>query len=168
MPFVQTTLRDPLETLFAEPPSTAAACAQQWADAVASYFADITPPLALPMQQTAAEAARVALQASLAGTFSAAPQVRETSATQMEAAFVTYGGAIAAAIVLAGLHTAIPPAAPVGFLSLFVSLADEEASHAEAANEYANAIHAWAKTGTTTLILTPFTTLTWNGTPPGA
>lgn len=169
MPFDKSKLKDPLASLFAGPSADvntgADECAQAWADAIDDYMGDITPPIAGAGTALAA-AAKGALQVSLAAAYKVTPQAKETTATSLEAAFVTYGASIGAAIAASATHTPVPPAQPVGWLSLFDSLATQEPSHEDAAAAYADAIHDWAVSGTATLNAPPATTLNWNGAPP--
>lgn len=128
-------LESGIESAAAQPASTSAGCAGQWADAVKAFAAGVVPP------STAVAAAASALESALAGAF-ASP----AAAPGMEAAFTAFGATVAAG--MAPAFTAVPPPAPVGFASLFAGPKPE--THAQAASAVANLINTWAKTGTAT------------------
>jgi hypothetical protein len=105
---------------------------------------------------TTAAAGKAVFQVALADAF-AKPNSAQV-ATAMDVAFATYATTVAAGMLGAGF-TGIPPAAPVGFATLF--LPPYEATHAAAAAKIGNRIHAWASTGAATLIAPPNTPTTW-------
>lgn len=145
MPLVVATLQAQLAGVMASPPATALECGKAWADAVQAYAASIVPPSA-----TVAAAAQ-ALAAALGGAFSATGGL-----PLMDAAFAAFAAALGGG--MAG-YAAVPPPLPIGFA---VVLASPASTHAEAAQRVAQAIDAWMRTGTATLIPPPFTVTPWS------
>jgi hypothetical protein len=143
MPLDPVTLQSELETLFAEPPPGAAACADAWACAMLDYAAAVVPPSATV--GAAADALALALEAACA-TPAAAPPVDAAFA----AFAVTVGGGMAPA------YAATPPPAPLGIAAL---LAAPVPTHAAAATLFAGLIDTWFRTGSATLVAPPFTVL---------
>lgn len=146
MPLLPATLKSQLEAAFADPPATHAACAQAWADAVQAYAAGIVPPSA------GVAAAAASLATALTGAFQTPDAV-----PGMESAFSTFAVAVGGS--MAG-YVPTPPVAPVGFALQFAGAKPE--THALAAEQIGNLIHAWLTTGLSTLAVAPFTVLTWN------
>lgn len=146
MPLSLPSLSDGLETLAADPPATAAQCAQTWADAVQAYATGIVPP-----------SATVAAAAATLASALVAPFGSSDAAAGMEGAFsafaVTVGGGMAG-------YTAIPPPAPVGFSTQFAGA--KPATHKEAGQQIGALIDGWMRTGTATLIAPPYTVLPWS------
>lgn len=146
MPLALPVLTDALERLFAEPPPTAAECAQAWAAAMQSYATGIIPP------STAVAGAAAGLGSTLATAFQAPDAV-----PGMESAFAAF-----AAVVGGGMagYAPVPPAGPVGFAQLFAGA--KPASHAAAAQQIGSAIHTWITTGVSTLVAPPNTAIPWS------
>lgn len=145
MPLNPTGLQSDLEALFAEPPTTRAACAQAWADAVQAYASGLVPPSA------AVASAAATLASSLESAF-AAP----AAAAPFDAAFTSFAATVAGG--QAPTFTGVPPPAPLGIAAL---LAVEQATHAAAAAAFASLIDTWAKTGTAVLVAPPNTVVPW-------
>lgn len=146
MPLNVASLQSSLESLFADPPGTRAACAQAWADAINGYAASIVPP------STAVAAATSSLAGALESAF-AAP----SAASGFDAAFATCAGAIA--LGQAPAFTGTPPAAP---LNIAAQLAQTQPTHAAAAAAFAALIDAWFRTGFGTLVAPPNTVVPWS------
>src|ERR1700742_5180344 len=105
MPLALPTLTSQLQSLFADPPPDAAGCAQGWANAMQAYAAGI-----VPASTTVATAAST-LSGALAGAF-ATPN----SGPAMDLAFTAFAASVG--LGMAGFAP-VPPAAPVGFSTLF-------------------------------------------------
>lgn len=135
-----------LEQVFATPPESASDCARGWADAVAAYATSIVPPSATVGSAT------TALSSALSAAFQAPDAV-----PGMEAAFAAFAVAVGGG--MAG-YAPVPPAAPVGFAALFTGA--KPSTHAEAAAQVGNAIHAWLTTGVSTLVAPPNTAVPWS------
>jgi hypothetical protein len=146
MPLNTAGLTSDLESLFAEPPATAAECAQAWADAAEAWASGIVPPSAT------VAAASVTLAGALTGAF-ATP----AAAPLMDTAFLTFATAVG--IGMAG-YAPVPPVAPIGFAPQFAGPKPE--THAAAAQQLASLLDVWMKTGTATLLVPPFTVLLWS------
>jgi hypothetical protein len=146
MPLNPSALSSGLQSTFADPPPTAAGCAQGWADAVQSWCSSIVPA-------SAGVAGAVAtLQGALAGAFAGTD-----AASALESAFsafaVTVGGGMAG-------YVPTPPPGPVGFATQFAG--PKPATHADAASMIANLIDVWMRTGIGTLIAPPGTIVPWS------
>lgn len=146
MPLNPASLQSSLESLFATPPATRAACAQAWADAVNGYSAAIVPA------STTVAAGVAALSSSLASAF-AAP----SAASPFDAAFAAFAVTVAGGMLPA--FTGVPPAAPLNIASL---LATTQPTHAAAAAAWASLIDAWFRTGTGVLVAPPNTVVPWS------
>lgn len=146
MPLNAAGLQSDLESLFAEPPATAAECALAWADAAEAWASGILPP------STTVTAAKAALAGSLTSAF-ATP----AAAPLMEIAFLTFATAVG--LGMAG-YAPVPPVAPIGFAPQFSG--PKPATHALAAQQLSALIDVWMKTGTATLLVPPFTVLPWS------
>lgn len=146
MPLNPASLQSSLESLFAAPPATRAACAQAWADAVNGYAASIVPA------STTVAAAVATLAGSLASAF-AAP----SAASPFDAAFAACAVTIAAGML--PLFTGVPPPAPLNIASL---LGSSQPSHAAAAAAFASLIDTWFRTGTGVLVAPPNTVVPWS------
>ena len=155
MPLNPVTLNQAFQDLFADPPDSADACADAWAQAATDYLSGLT------QLQTAPDLSSVktSLKSTFSTIFTATPTEGSgaTTATLMEAAFSTLGLEVMLRVTATGIYVATAPLPPVGFSGLFgVSL-----THEEAASKFSTAIDTWARTGTTTLIATPFTVSPW-------
>lgn len=128
-------LKADLQAIASSPPATSAACAQAWAAALGTYASGLTPP------STTVEAAKGALQTALVAAFAAG-----AAAPFMETAFAAFGVALGTG--QAPAFVATPPASPVGFAALFTP--PYPSTHAAAAQALADAIHAWATSGSAT------------------
>src|SRR5688572_19061580 len=117
MPLNVAGLQTDLEALFADPPASAAECAQAWGDAVSAYASGVIPA------STTVAAGAAALTSSLAGAF-ATP----AAAGAFDAAFTTFGATVGAGMLPA--FAAVPPPAPLGIAAL---LSVTQVSHAAAA-----------------------------------
>lgn len=131
-----------------------AAAAQLWATAVGAWAAGIVPA------SVGVAAAQSALQATLAGLFgtprSTAGEIA-TLAGALESAHVAFATAVG--LGMAG-YTPVPPPGPIGFLAILT--AGPRDSSQEAADEIADALDAWMRTGTATLIAPPNTVTPWS------
>lgn len=146
MPLNAAGLQSDLESLFADPPPTAAECAQAWADAAEAWASGIIPA------STTVSASKAALAASLAGAF-ATP----AAAPLMETAFLTFATAVG--LGMAG-YAPVPPVAPIGFGPQFAGPKPE--THADAAQQIATLIDTWMRLGVSTLLVPPFTPVPWS------
>ncbi len=140
------TLKDQLEPLFAAPPPTAAECGQAWADAMQAYAVAVVPPSA------AVAAAAAALSTQLGAAFATPAAV-----VAVEAAFTTFAASVG--LGMAG-YVPVPPPAPVGFAAQIAGPHPE--THADAADQFGDMIHAWFTTGTAALISPPSPPVTWS------
>jgi len=126
---------------------------------MATYVAGMIPPHQAATTGTAALALAGELTSVFnswtAGTYDPDPCV---NLAPFEAAFANFATLIKDSPDTLGIYegTAIPPA-DVGFCNIGI-----QTTHASAAAAFATAIDAWFKTGTSSLILTPFTTVTWS------
>lgn len=145
MPLSQSTLASELEALFADPPDTHAAAAQGWADAMAAYAGDITPP------SSGVSGAAATLAGALAGAFA----IPGGAPPLMEVAFLAFGATVG--LGMAPL-VAVPPATPVGFVAQFAG--PKPATHAEAAQQIAGIIHSWMTTGVANTV-PPTSPISW-------
>lgn len=134
MPLLPAGLSSDLEALAADPPDTAAGCAQAWADAMETYAAGIVPA------STTVSAAAAALAAALTGAFEARP-----AAALLETAFLTFATTVGGG--MAGF-TPTPPPGPVGFVALFAG--PNATTHAAGAAAMSGIIDTWMRTGTAT------------------
>lgn len=134
MPLNLVALTSGLESVASSPPSTSAACADEWADAVESFALAIVPP------STTVSAAAAALAAALAGAF-AAP----AAAPGMELAFTAFASTVSGG--MAGF-VPTPPPAPVGFAAQFAG--PYPPTHGAAALAVGGIIDTWMRTGTAT------------------
>lgn len=146
MPLAPATLESELLDLFGHPPATRAACAQAWADAMAAYATGIVPP------SSTVAAAATTLAGALTAAFAAPSAV-----AGMESAFAAFAAAVG--LGMAG-YTPVPPPSPVGFAVQFAG--PKPATHAAAASQVSDLIHAWLPLGTATLIAPPFTVVPWS------
>ena len=139
MPLNPSSLQSSLQSLFASPPGTRAACGQAWADAVKGYAASIVPASTLA--------------SSLASAF-AAP----SAASGFDAAFAAFATTVGTGMAAAGF-TGTPPASPLNVASL---LSSTRPTHAAAAAAFSSLIDAWFRTGLATLIAPPNTVVPWS------
>lgn len=146
MPLDLPGLRADLEELFESPPATRALCGEAWGAAVEAYATAIVPA------STAVSAAAAALGSALAAAFSLTSGV-----SAMETAFATFAVAVGGG--MAG-YVPTPPPSPVGFAVQFGG--PFPATHAEAAQQIGDLIHAWMTTGTATLATPPNTIVPWS------
>lgn len=140
MPLVKATLKSSLQNLCDNKGADVSSCAQLWASAVGGYGAAVVPAT------TAATVAQTTLQGALASAF----PLRPDCAAALETAFLAYATTLGAGMIGPGFSAFVPPAAPVGFASLFAGA--KPATNAEAADAFASAIDTWLKTGTATPI----------------
>lgn len=145
MPVNPAALQSALELLFAEPPPGVGACANAWGAAMLDYAADVVPPSATV--GTAADTLAAALAAAFA-TPSAVPAV--------DAAFAAF--AASTGLGMGPAYSAIPPPAALGISTL---LAAPSPSHAAAAATFSALIDVWFRTGSATLVASPFTVVLW-------
>lgn len=145
MPLDLAALKDELENCFADPPATAADCAQAWADAIESWCSSIVP--ASTTVTAAAGALATSLTTAFAGTDAAAA---------METAFAAFAAAVGGG--MAG-YTATAPPGPVGFATQFDTKPE---THADAAEQIGDLIHDWMTTGSSALVAPPNTVVSWN------
>lgn len=136
MPLLQSTLSNTLQDLFSDPPETAAACAQKWAEAMRDYAMPIVPP------STTVVAATSVLASTLTPVFETSLSAATTAAA-MEAAWAVFAVTVGAG--MAPGFTATPPLGLVGFVGLFSA---RPLTHEEAAQSFSLAIHLWMVTGT--------------------
>jgi hypothetical protein len=129
------TLKEQLEALFANPPASRAACAKAWADAMQAYAAKIVPP------STTVPAAALVFASALTAAFG-----KTNSVADIESAFTVFATSVGGGMIG---YAPVPPVAPVGFAALFSSAPP---THALAAQQLADLIHAWLITGTSALI----------------
>jgi len=146
MPLVLSSLSSGLQSVFASPPATAAACANGWASAVQSWATGIVPPSA------AVSGAVSTLQGALSSAFGS-----PNCAPALESAFAAFAVTVGGGMVG---YAPTPPPAPVGFASQFAG--PKPATAAAAASAIASLVDAWAKTGLSTLIAPPNTVLPWS------
>lgn len=146
MPLAPPALQSALESLFAEPPPGAPACADAWAAALLDYAAGVVPP------STTVGVAADALAAALAAAFATPAAV-----PAVDAAFAAYAAQVG--LGMAPAYVAVPPPVPLGIVSL---LAAPSPSHAAAAAAFATLIDTWFRTGTATLVAPPFTVVPWS------
>jgi len=146
MPLNLFELKTRLEALFAAPPPTREQCAQTWADAVQAYAVAILPA------STTVTAAAAALSPALASAF----------ATPLAGAGIDAAFAAFAATVGGGMlgYTPVPPVTPLGTALQFSG--PKPATHAAAASQIGDLIHAWLTTGVSTLVAPPYTPQTWS------
>lgn len=146
MPLNPASLQSSLESLFAQPPAAAAACAQAWSDAVNGYAAAIVPP------STTVAAGILALTGALTSAFSS-----PSAAAAYDAAFAAFATTVAAGMLPA--FTGVPPPAP---LNIAAQLAIPQSSHAAAAAAFAALLDGWFRTGTAVLVAPPNTLVPWS------
>lgn len=146
MPLLPAQLTSDLQTLFAAPGATHLACAQGWASAMQGYAAGIVPA------STTSTAAAGALATALAAAF-ATPAAQPLMETAFAAFAVALGGGMAG-------YVPTPPAGPVGFVAQFAG--PKPATHAAAAQQIGELIHAWMTTGAGTLVAPPNTVVPWS------
>jgi len=127
-------LRDALEAFFAVPPGTTAGCAAQWADVLGAFAQDLTP------SSSTVDAAAATLQAALTAAFDSG-----AAAAPFETALTTFATAVAGGMAPAFVGT--PPPGPLGLAGLLAAPRD---THAQAAQDFANAFDLWFRTGTAT------------------
>jgi hypothetical protein len=118
----------------ADYPPTLAACVTAWCAAIQAWASAVVPA------STTVAAATATLNGALTAAFgtTGAAAAMETAMTAFGA---TVGGGMAPAFV------AVPPPAPVGFATLFSS---NSATKQGGVDKVADALHAWALTGTAT------------------
>jgi hypothetical protein len=146
MPLVLSALSSGLQSVFANPPATAAACANGWASAVSSWASAIIPA------STTVSSAVSTLRGALASAF-ASPN----DASALESAFAAFAVAVGGGMV--GYVPTTPPA-PVGFATQFSG--PKPATAAAAASAIASLIDAWMRTGIGTLVAPPNTPVPWS------
>jgi hypothetical protein len=143
MPLNLAGLQSALASFFAAPPvimsgdvcdltASRAACAQEWADAMQTYAAAVTPPSAT------VAAACATLSSALASAF-ALP----SASAAVDAAFIAFAATVGGGMAPGFIAT--PPATPPGFAS---GMGVNAPSHAAAAATWAGRIDTWMRTGT--------------------
>lgn len=125
-------------------PPTRLACAQAWAAAMQAYASGVLPASAT------VGAAAATLTTALDAAFGS-----PTVAASMESAFLAFATTLGGG--MAGFAP-LPPPAPIGFATMFLTT---ESTRQGGVTKVANAIHAWMLTGSSTLIVAPFTLKTW-------
>jgi hypothetical protein len=145
VPLALPALTSGLESCFASPPPSHAACAQAWANAVVSYASAIVPA------STTVAAAGTALASSLATAFQA-----DNAAPAMESAFAQFAASVG--LGMAGF-VPTPPPGPVDFAAQFGG--PKPATHGAAAQQIAGRIDAWMRSGIATLAAPPGTVIPW-------
>ncbi len=145
MPLDPAGLESSLESLFSEPPATAAECAQAWADAMNAYAADIVPP------STTIAAAAASLVGALQSAFES-----PSAAAGVDAAFAAFATSVGGGML--PTFTGTPPSEPLNVASF---LGTSRSTHAQAAADFATLVDAWMKTGIATLVAPPNTPQPW-------
>lgn len=135
MALVKADLADGIEAIGADPPDTAAECAQAWAAAIVGYASNVTPT------STTVAGAEPTLASSLTTAFES-----DDAAPGMESAMAAFAVTVAGG--MAPAFTGTPPPDPVGFAAQFAGAKPE--THAEAGSQIADLIDVWMKTGTAT------------------
>lgn len=127
-------LKSQLAENFASPGATAAACGQQWGDAMSAYASGIVPA------STTVSAAAATLSTALTAAFATGSAI-----ALMDTAFLAFAVTVGAG--MAPAFVATPPAAPPSFGVVFAVLYP---THALAADAIGALIDVWMKTGTAT------------------
>lgn len=135
MPVNPAQLSSALASNFANPGTSAAACAQQWTDAVGGYAAAVVPP------STTIAAAKSALAGGLAGAFA----IPGGAIPGMESAFLSFATALGGGMAP---FVAAPPPTPIGFAAQFAG--SPLPTPGAAAGVMASLIDAWFRKGTAT------------------
>lgn len=132
-----------------------AAVATKWAAAVGAWASAIVPA------STAVTAAKTALEGTLTTLFSTPHSTEQLAAlaASLEAAHLTFATAVGVGMAAAG-YAPTPPTGSVGFAGILT--ADPRDSSQDAADDIADALDTWMKTGIGTLIATPFTVVPWS------
>jgi hypothetical protein len=133
MPLIKANLSAGIKAISDDPPESQADAAEKWATAIVDYATPVIPA------STTVAGGKSALQSSLETAFGS-----PAAAPGMEAAFTSFGATIGGG--MAGF-VAVPPPGPVGFAALFAGTTDDTQ---EAADNMADAIDTWMKTGTAT------------------
>lgn len=143
-------LTEDLEALFSSPGGTVAECAVSWADAMGAYASSVQPP------SLSVATAATTLSTALAAAFSGPSVIAD-----VEVAFKAFAAAVG--LGMAPAFTGVPPVGLVGFASEFAKSPDQwAATHPEAAELWADKIHAWMTTGSATLVAPPNTITPWS------
>lgn len=127
-------------------PANGPDAANKWADVADALLQAVIPP------STTAAAGKAAFIGVLSAVDSNAP----VGAALLEAAFLAYAAALGGG--MAPLYTGAPPPAPIGLAGLFASTSDDADM---VATSMAGMLVGWAHTGIATMILPPFTVMTW-------
>jgi hypothetical protein len=130
-------------------PATVALAAMAWADAVELYAAGVIPA------STTVAAAAATLEIAIVSAFGQITAAATASA--LEAAFLVFATTVAGGML--PTHVGAPPAGLVGFLALLTTDQDSQDDMAEA---WADAIDAWAVTGTAVLQPPPNPVINWS------
>ena len=141
MPINRQAMVDGLQGLYGDTD----AAAQAWADALTNGFLSIVPA------STTVASAKPALKDAIKTAFDAELCMAGLE-TALHAFASTVGGGMAG-------FAAVPPSGQVGFATLFVPPFPE--TRADSAGRIADAVIAWAVTGTATLTAPPATTSNW-------
>ena len=135
-----------LQQIAENPPATHAAAAAAGSDAIATYAGDV-----IPATTTAASGAALLLSAFLSAFQS------PDASLGMESGVLAYGATVGLGMLPA--YAAVAPVAPVGFAALFAGISGNAAA---AAQNVADSIDIWIKTGTATLVAPPNTPVVWS------
>lgn len=146
MPLLPETLKSQLQAIAENHPANSGAAGVAWGNAVGAYAAGMVPA-----------STTVAAAASVLGGALAAAFVPPDASAAMETAFTAFATAV-------GLGQAgfvpTPPPGQVGFAAQFA--AEHPSSKSDAAQAFADRIHAWMTTGQSTLIAPPGTVVPWS------
>lgn len=127
--------------------------ASLWAAAVGAWAAAIVPA------STTVAAAQTALETALASLFSTPRGTADLAAlaTSLESAHLAFANTVGGGMTG---YTFVPPPGQVGF-SVIITDPPRDSSQ-EAADDIADALDMWMKTGVSTLIASPFTVVPWS------
>jgi hypothetical protein len=128
--------------------------AQVWAAAVGAWAVGIIPPSA------AVAAAQTALQSTLEGLFStprSQPAEVAALANAMNAAHLVFATTVGTGMVG---FVPVPPVSPLNFAAILQASPRDDSQLA--ANEIANMLDAWMRTGISTMIAPPNTPVPWS------
>ncbi len=145
MALVKSTLAAALKNIADNPPTSHAQAASQWANAIVSYASSVTPP------STTVSTGQSALQGVFTTAFAS-----NDAAPSMETAMADFGATIAGGMAP---FVAVPPVGSIGFAGLWSGTTDDTQA---AADELAEAIDDWMKTGTATNTAVPPVTVNWS------
>lgn len=159
MPLSKSDLESQLTSLFSAPPDNRAACAPLWGDAMKAYAVGMIPAHIAATLGTSATTLGIELVTVFDDWWAANDQA-SLSIDPLETAFADFATRVKDSADDAGLYEGLlAPPAPVGFSSLYTI--DGISTPEAAAAAFAEKIDTWMKTGTSKLILTPFTEVNW-------